>query len=131
MSTTLNTQAKVIAQYGGTTWTKIEGRFLLGASSGYPVNSTGGEKEHTLTVEEMPSHWHRFPGDGGSYTVAWGKTYPANVTVHGATVIAEATQGNDLAIDQRNFNGTNAEGGNEPHNNMPPYKAVYIWERTA
>ena len=53
MSTTLNTQAKVIEQYGGTTWAKIEGRFLLGASSGYPVNSTGGEKEHTLTVDEI------------------------------------------------------------------------------
>ena len=23
------------------------------------------------------------------------------------------------------------EGGNEPHNNMPPYLAVYVWQRVA
>lgn len=131
MSTTLNTQAKVIEQYGGTSWTKIEGRFLLGASSGYPVNATGGEATHTLTEDETAPHFHRFPGEGGSFTVSWGKTYGQNVTVHGASVIAEATQGNDLAIDQGNFWGTSSAGGGQPHNNMPPYKAVYIWERTA
>lgn len=27
--------------------------------------------------------------------------------------------------------GTTAAGGSQPHNNMPPYKSVYIWERTA
>lgn len=41
-STTLDTQQKVIEQYGGTTWVKIEGRFLLGQSSSYAINSTGG-----------------------------------------------------------------------------------------
>ena len=24
-----------------------------------------------------------------------------------------------------------SNGGNQAHNNMPPYKTVYIWERTA
>ena len=37
MSETLDTQAKVIALYGGTTWTKIEGRFLIGANYTYKV----------------------------------------------------------------------------------------------
>ena len=57
-STTLDTEAKVIAIYGGTSWSKIEGRFLLGASSSYAINSTGGEATHTLTISEMPSHNH-------------------------------------------------------------------------
>ena len=43
--------------FGGT-WTRIQSRFILGASSKYPVNSTGGEEKHTLSVSEMPSHNH-------------------------------------------------------------------------
>mgnify|MGYP007121289589 CR=1 FL=1 len=57
-STTLDTEAKVIAIYGGTSWTKIEGRFLLGTSPSYAVNATGGEATHKLTTPEMPSHSH-------------------------------------------------------------------------
>lgn len=48
----------VIAIYGGTSWSKVEGRFLLGTSSSYAVNSIGGEAAHTLTTAEMPSHNH-------------------------------------------------------------------------
>lgn len=131
MTTTLNTQAKVIEQYGGTSWSKIEGRFLLGASSAYPVDSTGGEAEHTLTTAEMANHWHRFAGEGGSYTISWGRTFASNVTFPDCVATPQATSNNDMAVDMANFYGTNSEGGNQPHNNMPPYKAVYIWERTA
>lgn len=129
MSTTLNTQAKVIEQYGGTTWTKIEGRFLLGASSGYPVNATGGEATHTLTIDEMPSHYHDLHD---SYTFAWGKgglSNPVNIT--GALANGGDPPSNDLVTSQNYWNKTESTGGGQPHNNMPPYKAVYIWERTA
>ena len=43
--------------FGGT-WAKIEGQFLLGSSTTYPLGSTGGEATHTLTTAEMPSHSH-------------------------------------------------------------------------
>jgi len=119
MSTTLNTQAKVIAQYGGTTWTKIEGRFLLGASSSYPVNSTGGEAKHTLTVDEIPSHNHD-------------SLYQANVYIAGAGSYDDKpiVAGNGTTSDTNPYS-TLSTGGGQAHNNMPPYKAVYIWERTA
>lgn len=45
-STTLDTMDKVIHVYGGKTWEKIEGRFLLGQSSEYAINDTGGGKEY-------------------------------------------------------------------------------------
>lgn len=110
-STTLDTEAKVIAIYGGTSWSKIEGRFLLGASSSYAVNSTGGEATHKLTISEMPSHNH--------------KLYVANDANFKVTPVGKGNQG---------WNGnvvtTTDTGGNQAHNNMPPYKAVYIWERT-
>jgi len=112
MSTTLNTQAKVIAQYGGTTWTKIEGRFLLGASSSYPVNSTGGEKEHTLTINEIPSHNHTL-----NYKTSGTQALEGS---YGLYMIA----GTDDTI-------IASTGGGQPHNNMPPYEVKHIWERTA
>lgn len=43
--------------FGGT-WEKISGKFLLGASSDYPLNQTGGEAEHKLTVPEIATHTH-------------------------------------------------------------------------
>lgn len=46
-----------LANLGGT-WARLEDRFLVGASSTYVINTTGGEATHTLTVAEMPSHTH-------------------------------------------------------------------------
>ena len=119
-STTLDTMEKVIAIYGGTTWVKIEGRFLLGQSSSYSINSTGGESTHKLTVNEMPSHRHdldghvlEFVGRGGT----WGPEFTAT--------------GNASNTNANGLNVTGYRGGNVAHNNMPPYKVVYIWERTA
>jgi len=127
-TSTVNTSPA--SMFGGT-WEQIEDRFLLAAGSTYDAGTTGGEAEHTLTENEMPRHYHNFPGEGNSFTVSWGRTYPRNVTFHGTTAIAESTWGNDLAIDQGNFWGTNSTGGSAAHNNMPPYLTVYMWKRIA
>ena len=111
-STTLDTAAKVIAIYGGTSWTKIEGRFLLGQSSSYAINSTGGEATHTLTIDEMPAHTHNY--DKTRYAAS--KYY---LVGSGQEWIGQPS------------GTTTSTGGGQAHNNMPPYKAVYIWERTA
>lgn len=117
-STTLDTMAKVVAQYGGTTWIRHNGYMLYGATSNVAANSataTGGESTHTLTVNEMPNHSHKVRYTGG---YANGN----NGGMPGTSV--DATPGyNDLLIAY--------EGGGAAHNNMPPYKNVYIWERTA
>ncbi len=129
ITTTLNTQAKVIEQYGGTTWTKIEGRFLLGASSAYPVSSIGGEKEHTLSVNEIPDHNH---GLQGGYVFTWGTGgLSGQVSIQNAEAYAGGPTSNNLTTSQNDWNKTAGTGNGQPHNNMPPYKAVYIWERTA
>lgn len=96
--------------FGGT-WARIEGRFLLGASSSYTVGSTGGEATHTLTVDEMPSHRHTISRI--SKAVSSGTNY-SRIT----------SDGTELSY-------TNYTGGGEAHNNMPPYLTVYMWKRTA
>lgn len=114
-STTLNTEAEVIAVYGGEHWIQHTGYFLYGDNTGVTDNNAvadGGEPSHTLTVEEMPSHTHKVRYTGGN---ANGN----NGGMPGTSV--DATPGyNDLIIAN--------EGGGQSHNNMPPYKKVYIWE---
>ena len=45
------------SKFGGT-WERIENTFLLASGSLYANGSTGGEKDHVLTIDEMPSHSH-------------------------------------------------------------------------
>lgn len=168
-STTLDTEAKVIAIYGGTSWSKVEGRFLLGTSSSYAVNSIGGEAAHTLTTAEMPSHTHtnthrhdvsektvNYSGDhahrmfnngdasgagnyiGKAYTNQVANIYSYSLvnTAYGANMGLTSTGGGHThtlnAFSTNNTSITTSyTGDNSPHNNMPPYKVVYIWERTA
>lgn len=46
--------------FGGT-WERIQGRFLLGASSGHAAGSTGGAETVTLTGDQLPAHTHAIP----------------------------------------------------------------------
>ena len=46
--------------FGGT-WERIQGRFLLGASSGHAAGSTGGAETVTLTAAQLPAHTHSMP----------------------------------------------------------------------
>lgn len=49
--------------FGGT-WTQIKDTFVWAKGDSDTVNATGGEKTHTLTESEMPSHSHSFTPAG-------------------------------------------------------------------
>lgn len=97
----------------GGTWTRITDRFLIGAGSSYSARETGGEKNHTLTTSEIPAHTHATYRQNSTGTISGVFTYSASNTIPGFIVNSGST------------------GGGAPHNNMPPYYAVYIWRRTA
>ena len=104
--------------FGGT-WTRLVDRMLIGAGSYYKVGDTGGETTHRLTANETPTHTHGM----------------------GIKTCGEEASGFGLRNDANGFTGrvyvtggtavTHAAGGNAAHNNMPPYRAVYMWQRTA
>lgn len=104
--------------FSGTSWEKLEGRFLLGSSSTYDNGATGGEATHTLTFSEMPTHRHSiyYPNAGGPYGDA-NISYPEGSGVN-KTWQAEMCK-------------TESAGDSVAHNNMPPYLVVNMWKRTS
>ena len=78
------------ASFIGGTWERVEGEFIMGASSAYPVGTTGGSATHTQTVAEMPSHNHSgSTGSAGSHShSAW----TGGAGGHSHTVSAAVTQ---------------------------------------
>ena len=108
----MSTKSTNPSTFLGGTWTAITGRFLVGAGTDYPAGTTGGEATHTLTVEEMPAHAHP-------------STTP-NMIQNTAT--GSSTYG---YIGDGSYGNSGTSGGGRAHNNMPPYRSVYMWERTA
>lgn len=145
----------------GGTWTQIKDRFLLCAGDSYSAGATGGSAththttgNHTLTVDETPAHTHT----RGTMDITGGfKVDPANawcrVSGSGAFVDGYSTgpwmkggSNGDTINSGVNFKAsktwtgaTSSVGGGAAHNhgntgstsNLPPYKVVYAWERTA
>ena len=109
--------------FGGT-WERIKDKFLLASGDNYTAGATGGEAAHTLTVDEIPSHSHPMYAysDGGD--LANGSDYVGNIAVPLTyTTTSRETSWHKLFQAET--------GGNQAHNNMPPYLAVYVWKRTA
>lgn len=111
--------------FGGT-WQRLKDRFLLAAGDTYAAGSTGGEAQHTLTEAEMPKHRH------SSDTYQNG--YPSNYTEGGryCTWVNYGTpNNNEPTTGEGGPIRTSWVGGSQPHNNLPPYLAVYMWVRIA
>lgn len=113
--TQTNTNPSTILGFG--TWERLKGKVCLGLDEDdndlQTIGNTGGEKTHTLTIEETPSHTHDFN--------------------YGERLLVQ--KGSDYAVpDYVNLTGkkitTTSAGGGQPHNNMQPYEVVgYMWIR--
>ena len=114
--------------FGGT-WEQIKDRFLLACGDAYINGKTGGRanhkhptSEHTLTVDEMPSHAHSL------------MNYNSAGDESGYNFVPNIGGGSKGFYNM----GTAKNGGNKPHshgdtgsaNHLPPYLAVYMWKRT-
>ena len=110
--------------FGGTWERFANGRTLIGVDTAQTeFNSsekTGGEKTHTLSVNEMPKHNHDiYNAVDNTYVGRW---------------TSNASGGSGWRIYTTDKNGgsyltTKNEGSSNPHNNLPPYITVYFWRR--
>jgi hypothetical protein len=121
-SSDLDTTTKMGNHFGGTWEVYGAGRVLVAKSSDTEfdtIGETGGEKTHTLTIAEMPTHGHTVMTD----------------IVHsdGQKVTAEILNaGIFYGSGRRRYsNIVSNSGGGGSHNNLPPYIVVYRYRRIA
>lgn len=132
----LNEEFNPNVAYGGE-WELISNRFLVGAGDLYDLEDTGGEAEHTLTSAESGQKAVSIASSGGhshTITTKYQKVFAAGTNKDGYwgngtgsnTTMASIASG--TGTHTHSIAGSNAA---QPHNNMPPYLAVYMWKRTA
>lgn len=101
----------------GLTWERIaEGKFIVGYNSNdsdyNQIGKTGGEKMHKLTIDEMPKHSHK-------------------IKVSGSTTGGYAGILRNNASDGPASGFIENEGGNQSHENRPPFIVMALWRRIA
>lgn len=104
-------------RWPGTTWEQLKDTFLLSSGDTYSIGQTGGEATHQLVSTELPSPIQSklsVMQDVSSLDGGFGSPI---YQVQSGTYRAEIGR---ITID----------GGNQPHNNMPPYTVRSYWERT-
>lgn len=148
--------------FGGT-WVewgqgKVPVGFNINETEFNESEKTGGEKTHTLSINEIPSHGHSvsIPSSGsctisssGGHSHTITSYYKSDVTrnggsqrmgtstdntgsrTNGATIAANTgTHTHTVPNHTHTVNQSNA-GGGQAHNILQPYITCYMWKRTA
>lgn len=113
----LSIKSKNPSEIFGGVWERIaKGCTLVGVDENdtdfSSSEKTGGEKTHTLTIDEMPNHSHRIAASG-STVAGYSGVFRSNASDGMHTGFLEKT------------------GQDQPHNNLQPYFTCYIFVRTA
>lgn len=140
------------AELFGGDWSRIKGQFLLatdtdvGVTGTYAAGSTGGgtthyhsTQGHTLTASEIPSHHHGSSDTTrqGILVARTGNGYAiSRSTVNsGSGVTNVLRSAGDVARMTNTSNtgggGSHSHGNTGSASNLPPYLAVYVWQRVA
>ena len=123
--------------FGGGTWERIEGRFIMGASDTYPAGSTGGSETHYHDCK-IKFSWYNGAVVGyhqsaislynyqtGSYYISEGDN---DKDGEGYTLVNTAASN---ASDERQSPNYVTHGSTSSSNTLNPYYSVYIWRRVA
>lgn len=145
------------ALFGGT-WQQIaQGRMLMGSATQgsieqntgnlglfgelsaeelaykFEAGQRGGKFRHTLTSAEsgVPVHAHPAGTDRAFATAPSGSTIGEKGAASGTAFYAPSIAADSNWYTQMNTANNTAANAANPHNNMPPYLTVNIWQRTA
>ena len=110
--TQVDTNPSEILEFG--TWERLRGKVCLGLDEDdtdfNEIGKIGGEKEHTLTLSELPVN-------------------QISTTITDGTHVDGFLMRGGYNNDGQNYN---IGGSGQAHNNMPPYEVVgYMWIRRA
>ena len=116
--TQTDTNPATILKFG--TWERLKGKVCLGLDEDdadfNEIGKTGGEKTHTLTVNEMPEHKHSYSNNLWAQSSGFGNiNIGATPSANGADIVNPVSS---------------PAGGSQAHNNLQPYEVVgYMWIR--
>lgn len=123
----------------GGTWERIEDKFLLAGGSTYAPGSTGGNQEHAHAFKiAFPSFFA---------TPSWDAVDTSNGKMYGAYRYSTGQYGgldseayidvlrnpalSNPAVEQNDVVLASSTGDTQTQSNLPPYLAVYAWQRVA
>ena len=121
-------EASPASCFGGT-WEWLKDRFLLGTGDNYALGDVGGAATHMLTADELPNITDDIAlrGTKSQYSSIVGnntEVFKYEIETNSASTFALDGSGCITRL-------TMSFGGDQPHNNMPPYLAVNMWKRVA
>lgn len=112
-----NTNPNTILGFG--TWERLKGKVCLGLDEEDTdlnvIGNTGGEKKHTMTIDELVNHTHKVGYIDANWKINSDPTAQTNIIIY-----------NDANVE------TTPTGKGQPFNIMQPYEVVgYMWIRRA
>lgn len=142
----MSTASTSPASLFGGTWERIQGKFLLAANDSaddYNAGKTGGSVSTTLTTENLPAHTHgskslsgtfrmrKSTGDANEITAVSGIVSSAAYSTTTTTITNSSTKYGQQTITINATHEHSSVGSGTAFSNMPPFLAVYVWQRIA
>lgn len=114
------------ASWLGGTWKLIKDRFLIGAGGSYSKGATGGSTTHSHGLNSGFAKINYGWIDNANKLVL----QPKQATWSGGLKTRDGMNGYDFPSFTEST-ATELGGSTDSASNIPPYLAVYMWERTA
>lgn len=123
--------------YSWQTWEQIKDVFTLSAGDKYTIGDTGGAATVTLTIDQIPAHWHTATASNDGEHIHSGV---AKRNVNWQAGSDWTSDSGNLVAGEGNTDNAGGHshkieiqntGGDAAHNNMPPYLVTIKWKRTS